>query len=76
MVRYVVAKKCIAIDFVFVEAEDEEHALHIAEKNVDVRRMNALVWNGDLPVNEWKAEPLIPVSNPTIPSDIGIHEKP
>lgn len=76
MPKYVIAKKCLAIDFVLVEADNEEQAILLAEQNKDLKRMRTeLVWNGDLPKHEWGIELLEPRERPSEPSEIGIHEE-
>ena len=56
--KYVVMRRCIAQDFVFVEADHEEEAIARVQQGEGKVQHISLEFVKPLPPIEWRAEPL------------------
>ena len=56
--KYVVKRRCVAQDFVFVEADDEKEAISKVHKGEGQVKSSYLEFLKPLPQTEWRAEEL------------------
>ena len=56
MVKYIVTKKVMANEFLFVEASSKEEAIELATQGEGMVVCNTLEYAGDLPKSTWTAE--------------------